>query len=185
MRAPGFGEGVAVALAGATGAGVLLFALAGVVDGALALRVVVASAGLGYFLYLLAGTGVRVGRPSAVIAWCLFTGVTLALDPPLLLHLCTQVGLASLLRGLRVHRSVLPALADLVIGAVSVAAAVWAAERTGSVFIATWSLLLVQAAHVVIPRRGHHRGGGAPSGEPFARARRSAESALRRLSTAP
>ena len=63
------------------------------------------------------------------------------------------MGLASLLRGLRVHRSVLPALADLVLGAVSVAAAVWAAERTGSVFIATWSLLLVQAAHIILVRR--------------------------------
>jgi hypothetical protein len=183
VRAPGFAEGVTVALASAIAAGALTSVLGSIVGAPLALRVVVAVVGLGYFLYLLAATRARVGRVSALLAWSLLTGVTLALDPPLLLHLCTQVGLAWMLRALRVHRSVLPALADLALATLSVAAAVWAAERTASVSMAAWCLLLVQAACVAIPRRGARRGTAASPGEPFALAQRSAEAALRRLAS--
>jgi len=189
VRAPGFLEGVGIALAVALGGSVLMFALAGVVAAPLALRAVITGVGLAWLLYLLARTGVRTGRVSMLLAWCVATAVTLALDPPLLAHVCVQVGLAWLPRAVGVHRSVLPALADLALCAVAVAAAVWAAERTGSVFMAIWCLLLVQAAWVAIPRRGgaRHDGAAGPgdeAGEPFARAHRSAEAALRRLSAA-
>ena len=187
MRAPGLMEGAGAALAAAVGGSALMFALAGVVAAPLALRAVVAAVGLGYLLYLLARAGGRTGRVSMLLAWAVATGVTLILDPPLLLHVAVQVALASLARAFRAHRSVLPALADLALSALAVAAAVWAAERTGSVFMAIWCLLLVQAAWVAIPRRGGRRIAGDPPGspgEPFARAHRSAEAALRRLSAA-
>ena len=185
MKAPGFLAGVGVALAGALAASVVVFLLAGVVAMPLLLRLLIAAIGLGYGLWLLARSGVRAGRVSAVVVWTLFTAVTLVLDPPLLLHLSTQVGLIWLLRAFCVHRSVLPALADLGLSAASVAAAIWAAERTGSVFLAVWCLLLVQAAHTAIPRRGRRNEARAQTeaGDRFARALRSAESAVRRLST--
>ena len=122
MKAPGFLAGVGVALAGALAASVVVFLLAGVVAMPLLLRLLIAAIGLGYGLWLLARSGVRAGRVSAVVVWTLFTAVTLVLDPPLLLHLCTQVGLIWLLRAFCVHRSVLPALADLGLSAASVAA---------------------------------------------------------------
>lgn len=187
MNAPRFLEGVIVALLAALAGSALVFLLAGVVAAPLLLRLVVASIGLGYVLYLLARSGTRAGKVSAVVAWALFTGVTLALDPPLLLHVCIQVGLIWMLRAIGVHRSVLPALADLGLCAASIAAAVWAAERTGSVFLAIWCLLLVQAAFVAIPRRGRprddHPASSGTDARRFARAHRSAEAALRRLST--
>ena len=111
------------------------------------------------------------------------------LDPPLFAHLCAQVGLVWLLRAFCVHRSVLPALVDLALCSSSVAVAIWAAERTGSVFMAIWCLLLVQAAYVAIPRRARSsQRAEMPPGSPderFARAHRTAQAAVRRLSGAP
>ena len=187
MKASGFMNGVGVALAAALGGSSIMFALAGVVVMPLLLRATVAAIGLAYVLYVLACERVRAGKLSALSAWALFTAVTLALNPPLFAHLCTQVGFVWLLRAVCVHRSVLPALVDLALCSVSVVAALWAAERTGSMFMAIWCLLLVQAAYVAIPRRKDpvHQGGGSCKGvdERFAYAQRSADAALRRLST--
>jgi len=187
MKVPGFVGGVGIAFAAAVTGSATVFALAGMVAGPLLLRLMVAMIGLGYVLYLLVRSGIRAGKVSAVLVWVLFTAVTLALDPPLFAHLCTQVGLVWLLRAFCVHRSVLPALADLALCTLSVTAALWAAERTGSVFMAIWCLLLVQAAYVAIPRRGRtpHDTEFVRSNadERFAHAQRTADAALRRLST--
>ena len=187
MRGPGFLEGVGIALAAAVFGSAIMFALAGLVSGPLLLRAIIVAIGLAYVLYLLARSGTRAGKPSAVLVWALFTAVTLALDPPLLAHLCTQVGLVWLLRAFCVHRSVLPALVDLALCTASVVAALWAAERTGSVFMAIWCLLLTQAVYVAIPRRNRTAGDrdlSRTGGEArFARAQRTADSALRRLSS--
>ncbi len=188
MRAPAFVEGAGVALAAALGGAAAMFLLAGVLAAPLALRAVVTAIGLAYVLYLLARAGTRAGKISALALWAVASAATLALDPPLLAHVCVQVGLVWLLRAACVHRGVLPALADLGLCAASIGAAAWAAERTGSVFLAIWCLLLVQAAHVAIPRRTASRSrSGDPhgaTGERFARAHRSAQAALRRLSAA-
>ena len=90
MRAPGLMEGAGAALAAALGGSALMFALAGVVAAPLALRAVVAAVGLGYLLYLLARAGGRTGRVSMLLAWAVATGVTLVLDPPLLLHVAVH-----------------------------------------------------------------------------------------------
>ena len=189
MKMPSFLHGVAIALGSALVGSVMMFTLAGVLAGPMLARLIVAALGLGYVLYTLLSTGVRVGKVSALVVWSGFTAVTLLLDPPLFAHLCTQVGLIWLLRALCIHRSVLPALVDLVLCASSVAVAIWAAERTGSVFMAIWCLLLVQAAYVAIPRRARSLQRAEKSlcnpDERFARAHRSAQAAVRRLSNAP
>ena len=188
LKMPSFLHGVAIALASAVVGSVTMFTLAGVLAGPLLLRLIVAALGLGYVLYTLLSTGVRVGKVSALLVWSGFTAVTLLLDAPLFAHLCTQVGLIWLLRALCVHRSVLPALVDLVLCTSSVAVAVWAAERTGSVFMAIWCLLLVQAAYVAIPRRASSLQRAEMSfrnpDERFVRAHRNAQAAVRRLSNA-
>ena len=187
MKATCFMKGVGVALAAALGGSSIMFALAGVVAMPLLLRATVVVIGLVYVLYVLACARVRAGKLSALLAWALFTAVTLALNPPLFAHLCTQVGFVWLLRAVCVHRSALPALVDLALCSLSVLAALWAVERTGSMFIAIWCLMLVQAAYVAIPRRKDptDEAGGSCRGvdERFAHAQRTADAALRRLST--
>ena len=189
VKRPGFVEGAGVALAAALASSAIMLVFAGIVAGPLLLSALVAALGLGYVLYLLVRSNTRVGKVSTMLVWALVTGVTLALNPPLLVHLCTQVGLVWLLRAFCVHRSVLPALADLVLCTLSVAVAVWAAERTGSVFMVIWCLLLVQAAYVAIPRRhravAHSQPSRSSDDERFAQAHRMADVALRRLSSNP
>jgi len=64
--------------------------------------------------------------------------------------------------------------------------AVWAANRSGSAWLAFWSFFLVQAFHALIPvslseRAKQH---ASETDDAFSRAQRAAEAAIRRLSTA-
>jgi hypothetical protein len=188
MRAPGILEGAGVALAAAIlGTGVMAVATS-VLAAPLVLRGTVAVLGLGYLLYLLAPGPRRTGKVTMVLLWAVITAATLALDPPLLLHLVAQLALVSGARAVWIHRGVLPALADLALCAASVAVSVWAADRTGSLFLVIWCVMLVQSAFVLIPRRrsaGSDRSSPSTCGDPrFTRAHRAAEAALRRLSAA-
>ena len=186
MRRPGFLEGALVAVVGSAGAGVTFAALAGVVPLGLALSGVVTAVALGYLLYLLSRTPRRVGRVTALAGWLVLTGAMVVLDPPLVIHVLVQAGALWLVRALHYHRSVLGALADLGLGALSLAAAAWALERSGSVALAVWCLLLVQALFVAIPAEGPRasRAAPEPDDDSFERAHRSAEQALRRMSAA-
>jgi hypothetical protein len=97
-----------------------------------------------------------------------------------------HVGAIWLVRSLYFHSGVIPALMDLGLCALGICAAVWAVDRSGSVFLATWCFFLVQASFVAIPStvRTRHAGqdGTADAGD-FERARRQADEALRQLFT--
>jgi hypothetical protein len=90
-----------------------------------------------------------------------------------------------LVRSLYFYSGVLPALMDLGLSALSIAAAVWAISHTGSVFLATWCFFLVQALSVAIPpavkRKANATRNSAAENEPFERARRQADQALTQL----
>jgi hypothetical protein len=81
---------------------------------------------------------------------------------------------------------------DLGLNTLSISATVWAITRSGSVFLATWCFFLVQALFVAIPpsvRKNAKSAGNTPprniaaENEPFERARRQADQALRQLFT--
>ncbi len=63
--------------------------------------------------------------------------------------------------------------------------AVWAAQRSGSAWLALWCFFLVQAFHVLIPATLTQTRQAAPDAadDAFARAHRAAEAAVRRLSS--
>jgi hypothetical protein len=91
-----------------------------------------------------------------------------------------------LIRSLYFYSSVLSALADLALNALSVIAAVWAVRQTGSVFLSFWCFFLVQALFVAIPaamQRNKHGPAEAESEDRFQQAYRVAESALRNLTS--
>ena len=185
MRSPGIVEGAVFALLAALAGSGAMAVFAGTGAAPLALRGVVAALGLAYVLYLLSLGGRGAGKVSAVLVWAVASATTLALDPPLLFHLLVQLAVAWLLRVVRVHKSALPALADLALGVAGAVTAVLVTQRTGSLFLVIWSVMLLQAAFVLIPRRraaASRAPAAAPAGDRFARAHLSAESALRRLS---
>jgi hypothetical protein len=62
---------------------------------------------------------------------------------------------------------------------------VWAAQRSGSTWLALWCFFLVLAFHALIPPTFARRAAEARAAadDAFARAHRAAEAAVRRLST--
>ncbi len=187
MKGPTFMEGAGVAFALSVSAAALFSVLLLFVTGGLALRAVVSGIGFAYVAYLLARSGERVGRVSAVAGWLLLSGATWVMAPPLPLFLALHIGGVWLIRSLYYHAGVLSALVDAALGVLGFAAALWAGIQSNSLFLSVWCFFLVQALFVVIPvdwRRSRSTPRSIPShDDSFEHAHRAAEAAVRRLST--
>jgi hypothetical protein len=151
-----------------------------------ALRAVIALSGLAYTVHVVASSGERVGRLTVLACWLAIAGGAWVVGLPLAGYVLLHVGLVWLVRSLYRYSGLLPALADFGLSLLGAAFAVWAAQRSGSAWLALWCFFLVQAFHALIPpalTRRSERGGVQPD-DRFARAHRAAEAAVRRLSTA-
>ena len=187
-KRPTLFEGVGVALMASVFAGAVSFALLAFFPPALVLRGVTSALTLAYVVYLLVRSPDRVGRVSVIALWVALSAAIALLDPPLMLYVAIHLGLVWLIRSLYFYSSVLSSLADLGLTGLGLAVAVWAAAQTGSVFMTVWCLFLVQALFCVIPPDLRHtpvrRVAGIHTDDRFDRAHRSAEAAVRKLSTA-
>jgi hypothetical protein len=182
----GFGRALGAAFALSVCGAAVLAALAPFLGAGTALRAVVALLGLAYMLYVLARSGERVGRVTTIACWLVAASATWFLHPSLAGYVLVHVALVWLVRSLYCYAGLLPAAADLALGALGTAFAVWAARHSGSAWLAFWCFFLVQAFHVLIPAAFPERRAEAAR-EPddgFARAHRAAEAALRRIATA-
>jgi len=186
-KQPTFLEGVAVALAASFFGSAAYATLTWLFPNAGALRLTLAGLGLGYVIYLLSRSQERVGRIAALTVWALTAGATWLVQPSLLLYVLVHLSLIWLIRSLYFHAGVLCTLADLGLTSLGLAAAIWAAAESGSVFLSIWCFFLVQALFVAIPTRLNRGPGANPPGgaEPdrFQCAHRSAQAALRKLTS--
>ena len=187
MKKPRFSEGVVFALAASVFGSALYTVLGSVYPAAAVLRLLIAGIALAYVFYLLSRSRERVGRVTVVVCWSLATGILWFVAPPLLIYILVHLALIWLIRSLYFYSSVLAALADLILNGLSLIAALWAARQTGSVFLSLWCFFLVQALFVAIPARlsrGTRETNAGPDNiDRFQRAHRSAEAAVRRLSS--
>jgi len=184
MKQPTFLEGVAFALAASLAGSVLYTALGTLFPGIPVVRLLVASLGLAYVIYLLGRSPERVGRVTSAVAWLLVAGVTWFTHPPLPFYVILHLGTVWLIRSLYFYSSALSALADLGLNGLALAAAVTAITRTGSAFLGIWCFFLVQALFVVIPKSLNGMSGAVAryTGEDrFQHAHRAAETAVRKL----
>lgn len=168
----------------AVSAGACFGMLAPVIGSAASLRLLISGLGLVYLAWLLSGSRARAGRVTAVAAWLLLSLVSWFVGPSLLTYLFPHVALLWLVRSLVRYRSTLPALLDLGVSVLGVAAAAWAARHSGSVFLAAWSFFLVQAVAIAIPPRLFERRDDAADvreNDVFEHARRRADAAFREL----
>lgn len=182
---PSLGAGlVAAFLLSASGAAVLA-AAAPWLGSATALRAVVALLGLAYTLYAIARSGERVARVTTIACWIVVASAVWLAGLPLAGYVLAHLGLVWLVRSLYYYSGLLPAIADLGLAALGAAFAVWAAQRSGSAWLALWCFFLVQAFHVLIPASLTQRGAAAAEAadDAFGRAHRAAEAAVRRLSS--
>jgi len=187
MKQPTFFEGAVVALIASVAGGVLYTALTTQFAGGAVLRLLIAGIALGYIIYLFSRSRERIGRLTAMGFWAIAAGATWWLAPSLSMYLLVHLGLIWLIRSLYFYSSVLSALADLGLGGLGLAAAVWASIHTGSLFLSIWCFFLVQALFGSIPaslkRKASCRQWAPGREDRFQRAHRAAESALRKLSS--
>ena len=185
MKRPTFGHGVIVAAAFAFLASAMIATLTPFVGFFPVVRLVIPAMGLAYVLYLFSRSKERTGRVTTLTLWSALAAGTWWVAPPLPLYLLIHVGAMWLVRSLYFYSGVLPALMDLGLSALSIAAAVWAISQSGSVFLATWCFFLVQALFVAIPASVKPKSASTRSAvgenQSFERARRQADRALTQL----
>jgi hypothetical protein len=183
MSRPDFMEGALVALAAAIGVSVGYSGLRLLLPAAETLTLVLAALGLGYLLYLLARSREPAGRVLLALVWLAATGSALTLIPGPLAQAASQLGLIWIGRVWCFHRTPLAALLDLGLVLAGGLTALWAIVHTGSLFLAVWSLMLIQALFAAIPARPGHAPDLGPMAEPdpFDLAQRAAETALSRI----
>lgn len=187
MKRPTFFHGVVVAAVLAFAASVVIGALTPFVGVGSVVRFVIPAVSFVYVMYLLHSSTERVGRITTLSLWSALAITIWWIGPPLPYYVLVHVGAVWLVRSLYFYSGIFPALMDLGLSAMSVTAFVWAASRTGSVFLAAWSFFLVQALFVVIPttiaRRKESGKSPTTGNESFERARRQADQALQQLFT--
>ena len=187
MKNPSFLEGVTVAMTASLIGSIGYSALAALVSGDQALRLMIAGIGLGYIAYLLSRSRQPVGRVATIALWVLLAAGLWFLQPSLSLYLLAHLGAIWLVRSLYFHGGPLSAMADLALNTLSLAAAVWAFSHSGSLFLAIWCLFLTQALFSAIPPGfgssqksvNEHR----EVSQRFDRAYRNAQTALGKLSS--
>ena len=139
---------------------------------------------LAYLVFLLRNTAERTGRVIVLSTWCALAMAIYFIDPPMAVHVLAHLGAIWLVRSLYFYSGFLPALTDLLLSGLSLAALTLAIERTGSLFIGIWCLFLVQALFVFVPASigpgSKARQAVATEGQ-FQRARHQAERILRQL----
>jgi hypothetical protein len=181
-KAPTFIGGAAAAFILAAAGAAVFAATTPWIAPSFAIRGIAIALGGAYAFYLLSRSEERTGRIATVVVWCVATTLTAVFASSLPLFLICQVASIWLIRSLYFHGSIVTALADLGIGALALAFAIWAAKSSGSVFLSIWCFFLVQALFVALPADVPTKArSDEGSDQPFKRAERSATAALRRL----
>ena len=183
MKKPSFLQGVSVGALLAVVGAAMFAALRWIMPAASVLGLLIPGLAGAYLLYLMTRSDVHTGRFATFALWLVAVAAIAFLVDSLALALVLHTLLLWLVRSLYFHDGALAALMDLGLSALSVAAAVGAAEHAHSPFLAIWSFFLVQALFVAIPDSLAPAPIGVASGEgePFRRARHAADAALRRL----
>lgn len=186
MKAPGFPEGVVVALVAGITSSAVLTVLPGPFGLEWTVRALIAGLGFGYVLYLLRRSRERTGRVVSLALWLSLAGLGWILVEDPLSYLMMHLALVWLIRVLYHQPGPLAALLDLALNLAALTAGLWAFMHADSVFLAVWSFFLVQALFPSIPVISNRRASGNPDDphpvDPFQRAYRSAEAAVRKLS---
>ena len=153
MKAPGFLEGILIALIAAIVGEVLFTVLPWFLGSWLALLLIITLLSLSYLLYLLRRSPRKAGRPTLLLLWGLSSLSAGAFEVGIPFYLLLQLGFIWLARSLYFGNGLFVALADLGLHALAAVSALWAFSRSGSLFLAIWSFFLVEAFFSLLPLR--------------------------------
>ena len=185
MKTVTFFEGVVIALLASLFGSIGFFALTFFCPSEFTLRLLISALAIVYCLYMLNRSRKSVGRIMVMLAWFTLLVTLWLIFPPLTLFLLLHVLAIWLVRCLYFYSSLFASIADLGLGAFSVASAFWALHHTGSLFLTVWCFFLVQALFVFIPTgiKRPNVDKASTSETDFKRAYQIAEAAIHKLST--
>jgi hypothetical protein len=187
MSAPGFLEGVGVALVACVLGGLVYSVMILILPTAYVLRYLIAGLGLAYIVYLLSRTQQRTGRLTTLVAWLAIMMTLWLVSPSLFPIIFINLTLIWLVRSWYFHTSLPALLADLALNGFALLAGIWAVTQSGSLLLGLWCFFLVQALFVAIPAGVRNSrqtlSANTAAMDQFQRAQRTAETALQRLSS--
>jgi len=187
MKRPSFFEGVVVGIIASIAGSALFATLTWLLSPANVLELIITAISFAYIVYLLARNHEKTGRIVVLTAWSVIATLAWVLSLPLTLFVFVHVAQLWLIRSLYFYSSILSALIDLGLTGLSLAVAIWAGMHTSSLFLSIWCFFLIQALFVLIPARMTKQSSTQhftpERRDSFECAHRSAEAALRKLST--
>jgi len=187
MKRPSFFEGVLVGLIASIVGSALFFTLNVFLPFTSLVELIITGISFAYLIYLLARSPEKVGRLVVLSAWSIIAVISWMMSLPLVLFILVHVAMVWLVRSLYFYASILPAITDLGLTALSIVVGIWAGWHTESILLSIWCFFLTQALFVFIPSRKAKQTATQSftpnSDDPFASAHRSAEAAIRKLSS--
>jgi hypothetical protein len=169
-------------------AAVVALSLSFVLPAGVVARLIVATLGLTLVLRVLARSSEKTGRIVTVAVWLAAAAGIWLTGASFVSYVVVHVALVWLVRSLFAWSRLVEVALDLGLTLLALCFAVFAAVRTDSVFLATWSFLLLQALHTAIPGFVLRRTSSAERAEPgsdpnrgFADAFKAADEALQRI----
>jgi len=186
MKTTTFFDGVIVALVSSFVGSAAYYVLSSVFADNLVIRLLISGLTLAYVIYLLNRSNEKVGRITVITAWSVITIITWVVWPPAPLFILINLGAIWLIRSLYFYSSLFSSFADLVLTAISIAIAFWAASHTGSLFLSLWCFFLTQALFVLIPssmKSTQNNTASTNTDTNFQHAYQAAETAVQKLST--
>jgi hypothetical protein len=173
----GIGFGLLASLCGA----IAYLGLMPFIGPSMALRGVIVLLALATAAWTLHKSKARVGRVVAGAAWLVLCGALVVFDPRLWLWLLLVTLALWLTRSLYRYQRLSQAFVDGALSLFALAAGIAALGYSHSLFLALWSYFLVHSLTALIPIGANEPGAQAVEEDPYDRAHRSADAALRRL----
>jgi hypothetical protein len=186
MKTTTFIDGVVVALVSSLVGTAVYYVLSSMFADNLVIRLLISGLTLTYVLYLLNRSNEKIGRITVIAAWSVITIITWLVWPSAPIFILINLAVIWLIRSLYFYSSLFSSFADLVLTAISIAIAFWAASHTGSLFLSLWCFFLTQALFVLIPssmKATQMKTAATNSNTDFNHAYKTAEAAVQKLST--
>lgn len=162
---------------------VAYFVLSAVLPHDFLIRLLISVLSFAYSVYLLSRSHERIGRVSVIALWIIQLCLLWVFSVSIVYFVSVQLASIWLIRSLYFYSSLILSFFDLALMGLSVCIAIWAASHTSSLFLTLWCFFLTQALFVFIPRNIKKSSSTGTNKDDFQHAYRSAEAAIRKLST--
>ena len=151
MNTPDFKEGLLVTFGLSFFGSLFFYGISYFIASANQIYLTASLLSLFYILYLIIRSKEKTGRITALTIWIVITFSSWFTAVPFSLFIIVQLAIVWMLRSLYFYSSIFSSIADLFLTSISISVALWAGFHSGTLFLALWSLFLMQSLFVFIP----------------------------------